>query len=325
MRGLSELFMGNLQGVTGQGGLDLSGVLNWVKEDSSLCLEIRENYINIYYRGGNIMKLTETNGSYSIYFDSKYFNSPQYSKLRRGVAVRTLASEIVAKPSINALDISDWLEIAPYLKHAMDSYFGRHPHNEREFQQLMVRENNFKGIAKGTDYFIVDIEYANNEGRFDMIAIRWPSISAERKKDDNVGLTFIEMKYGDGALAGPSGIMDHITSLHGYLSVPRKLQNLKQEIINVFNQKIDLGLIDNKNKIKGFNNEKPEFIFVFANHDPGSTKLRNELHKAVAWGNVTVPQNFTIKAATSNFMGYGLYMPCVYTLPNFIANFGSTI
>ena len=77
MRGLSELFMGNLQGVTGQGGLDLSGVLNWVKEDSSLCLEIRENYINIYYRGGNIMKLTETIGSYTIYFDCNSTFAPQ--------------------------------------------------------------------------------------------------------------------------------------------------------------------------------------------------------------------------------------------------------
>ena len=45
MRGLSDLFMENLQGVTAPGGLDLSCVLNWVNEDSSLCLEIRENYI----------------------------------------------------------------------------------------------------------------------------------------------------------------------------------------------------------------------------------------------------------------------------------------
>jgi len=29
-----------------------------VLADRSLCLEIRENYINIYYRGGNLLKLS---------------------------------------------------------------------------------------------------------------------------------------------------------------------------------------------------------------------------------------------------------------------------
>ena len=322
MRGLSDLFMENLQGVTAPGGLDLSCVLNWVNEDSSLCLEIRENYINIYYRGGNIMKLTEANGSYTIYFDCKYFNSHQYSEFARGVAIRKLVDAIVGKPSINMLDVRDWLEIAPYLKHAMDCYFGVHPHNEREFQQLLVRENNFKGIAKGTDYFIVDIEYANDDGRFDMIAIQWPSTSADRKIDDNVGLAFIEMKYGDGALTGSSGIMDHIKSLGKYVSLPVKLSDLQKEIINVFNQKIDLGLIDNRNKIKGFNNEKPEFIFVFANHDPDSKILYNELQKVQMLAGA-LP--FELKFATSNFMGYGLYKQNIYSLDDFLKIFHKQI
>ena len=35
----------------------LSPLLALVKSDSSLCLELRGDYINVYYRGGNLMKV----------------------------------------------------------------------------------------------------------------------------------------------------------------------------------------------------------------------------------------------------------------------------
>ena len=37
----------------------LQPVWNLVKLDSTICLEIRKNYVNIYYRGGNILKIKE--------------------------------------------------------------------------------------------------------------------------------------------------------------------------------------------------------------------------------------------------------------------------
>ncbi len=62
---LSETFMHDL--LSG----NLSKLLKTVKADT-LCLEIRENYINIYYRGGNILRVTEANGHYAFGFDQKY-------------------------------------------------------------------------------------------------------------------------------------------------------------------------------------------------------------------------------------------------------------
>ena len=309
-RRLSKQFMDDLQGKEGGAGLDLNCILKLVQNDSSLCLEIRDNYINIYYRGGNFMKLTEKQGIYNISFDSKYISSTN---------IKSKVVQITDKKAINQQDIDDWLGIAPFLKHEMDLYFGSHPKNEREFQQLMVRENNRKGIAKSTDYFIADIEYAEDDSRFDMIAIHWPSTSAERKNDSNVGLSFIEMKYGDGALTGNSGIMDHITKLQQYLSGINALEKLKKEIQCVFNQKLELGLVDNKKAIVGFNDKLPELIFVFANHDPESSILKRELQKVIA----NSPQlSFEIKVAVSNFMGYGLYEQNIYTLQEFINRFG---
>ena len=43
-----------------------------VKKDHTLCLEIRENYINIYYRGGCLLKLEENDGKYRASFDRRY-------------------------------------------------------------------------------------------------------------------------------------------------------------------------------------------------------------------------------------------------------------
>ncbi len=53
MRKLSEQFMKDLVDSDGV----LQPILTRVKKDSTLMLAIRENYINIYYRGGNILKI----------------------------------------------------------------------------------------------------------------------------------------------------------------------------------------------------------------------------------------------------------------------------
>lgn len=45
-----------------------------VKSDDTLMLALRDEYINIYYRGGSLVKLkkTERIGVYTAWFDPKY-------------------------------------------------------------------------------------------------------------------------------------------------------------------------------------------------------------------------------------------------------------
>ena len=68
MRGLSEDFMKDL--LKGE----LKGFLSAVKNDDTLCLEIRDNYINIYYRGGNLCRIkpSRTDAKYAMTFDERY-------------------------------------------------------------------------------------------------------------------------------------------------------------------------------------------------------------------------------------------------------------
>jgi len=50
----------------------LNQLLQAVNIDDTLCLEIRENYINIYYRGGNILRITQNANDYIFEFDFNY-------------------------------------------------------------------------------------------------------------------------------------------------------------------------------------------------------------------------------------------------------------
>ena len=302
VRGLSNDFINSLKS-----GI-LSPLLHLTKCDSTLCLEIRENYINIYYRGGNILRIEEKAVSFNASFDKKYLDAD--SKVINNIIPTLLNSSD---------DVNIWIDSIPHLKHEMDLWFGKHPKNEREFQQLMVRENNFGNSAKSTDYFICDIEYANPNGRFDLIAAHWPSSPTERKNNKSLGLSFIEMKYLDKALTDTAGLKKHIEDINEFLAKPENLSNLKDEMKVVFNQKLELGLIDNQKPIESFNDNKPEYILALINHDPDSSILRREL------GNLPTCQNAELKIAASNFLGYGLYDQSIYNLNAFGNRFQSQI
>jgi len=298
MRGLSKTFISTLKSEF------LQPVLNLVKLDSTLCLEVRENYVNIYYRGGNILKIEEKSGLFNAWFDRNYLDENT-----------TRISNDLPPLLVGPEDVKKWIDVIPFLKHEMDLWFGAHPKNERESQQLMLWENNFGKSAKSTDYFICDIEYANPYGRFDLIAVHWPSSATERKNNKNLGLAFMEMKYLDSALAGNAGLQKHVEDINRFLGERKNLTRIKKEMKKIFNQKLELELINNEKPIESFNDNKPEYILALVNHDPDSRVLRQELKK------LEPCQHAELKFAVSNFMGYGLYDQNIHTLGAFLKRF----
>jgi len=188
----------------------------------------------------------------------------------------------------------------------MDFYFTQNPKLEREFQQVVVRENNYSTLSNGTDYFIVDIEYDNHaNARFDLVVIEWPSQASKRKLSKNFKprLVVIEMKYGDHALAGDASLEKHYRDFNLFISDSSALKDFKEEMGLVFEQKRELGLIPclsstkNSYKILAFD-DTVELAFLLANHDPESTKLNTQISSLA---------NFPVKFFVSNFMGYGIY------------------
>ena len=284
MRQLGDEFVEDLE----QGCL--SGLLKMVVSDTSLCLELRGSAVHVYYRGGRLMAVERERNSYSFSFNDEYFEDGESIDL-------------------DANDVSAWLEAVPRLKHAVDLHLGEHAKDEREFQQVLLRENNFGRIARSTDYYICDIEHAVSVGgkrrQFDLIAAHWPS--GARKFATGRRLVFIEMKYGDDALRGDAGIRSHLEDVNRFLEDQESLGRLKEDMVEVFNQKRQLGLIDCDKNLQSFGN-RPHVLLVLANHDPGSSRLNTELSG--------LRQDLTRSCdiATASFMGYGLYDQGVHSL-----------
>jgi hypothetical protein len=193
------------------------------------------------------------------------------------------------------------------------------PGEEREVQQLILRDNNLGCIARSTDYYVCDIEYANQHGRFDLVAVRWPSTPATRKKQDDHRLVLGEVKFGDGALEGTAGLHSHVNDVNGYLAAPGSLAALKEEMLRVFNQKRALGLIDCEKDLTGFSDEPPMLLLVLVNHDPDKSRLRELLR--------TLPPSphAELRIATGSLLGYGLYDPAILTIDEALARFDACI
>lgn len=310
VRGISNTFIDDLnQGL-------LKEILNRIKEDDTLSLEIRDSFINVYYRGGNAIKITEKGPCYEFWFDAKYSADP---------LIRTRISNL-PKTIITSQSVSEWINELPMIKNQMDLWFSKHRKEERDYQQVVVRENNYGGSANDTDYYICDIEYANEKGRFDMIAVKWPSTSSQRKQNNDLGLAFIEMKYMDKSLTGSAGLVGHIIGMNAFLSIPSNLENVKEEMMKIFNQKVQMGLLGKIKEIASFNNAKPEYILVLGNHDPAKSVLRRELD-SIIHSNIYCEfcSKVEFKIATSSLMGYGLYNECVYQIDDFLNKYSHIV
>ncbi len=269
----------------------LKGITERIKNDHSLMLAIRKDYINIYYRGGSILKLSRKKNGYYAEFNKNYITNDAGIQLPE-----KLNSEI---------EVQEYLNLLPHLKDAMDLYFGQDGYSklEREMQQIIVRENNFTELANSGEYFIVDIEYARTEtnSRTDILAFKW---NANKRKTAELTLSLIEFKYGDYALKNSSGIMKHLDdmeklldeSYYGILCNTAKLQLIQLLELGLIKGNMDIPEID-KIKIT----PKPEVIFVLANHNPRSDKLLNELAK------IKESECYDLRFYISSFSGYTMH------------------
>ena len=295
-RAISQDFLDDLK--TGK----LSSLLERVLADDTLDLELRGKCINIYYRGGSLFRITEkVSRTYEIFFDLNYCKTEAWGKT--GITV-------ICNPTIEQA-----VKDIPYYKQAMDIYLGKSHKYEREFQQVLVRENNCHGIiSRSTDYYIIDIEYAdsneNRKSRFDIVALKWESKSSARRNPEKCSIALMELKYGDGALNNESGIKEHLNDLKSFMSIEKeKLDDFKKDIETVFKQKCQLGLVDGlqeKQYEVSISFENPEVIFLFADHDPDSSVLVKELTDINYNDYKDV---FDIYIAEASYIGYGLYAP----------------
>lgn len=304
MKTLDQKFMNDLKNADGL----LHPILDRVISDHTLLLSIRGNYINIYYRGGNILRVEKSGDRYTSFFDPKY-NKNAESALDLPLHIN------------HQDDARKWVESFQSLKLMMDFYFSRICKSEREFQQLVARENNDSTISNESEYFIADIECSDSDlkAKFDMLAIKW--LANQRKNGSNCKAALVEMKYGDGALDGKSGVMKHIKDIATLIEDKKCYGELLSTMETKFDQLDRLGLLrfnhcTNGTKVKLDVKAPPEVIFILANHNPRSTKLKTLL---VDSDDVikTQSKSFDLKFFVSSFVGYGLHSKRLLGLDEF--------
>ena len=290
----------------------LACLLARVNEDDTLMLALRGDYVNVYYRGGSLLKISkhsmkpsEPQSTYCVHFDENFY--------------RECASLRVDFPSrvSDEADTKRLVEAIPNLKYAMDRFFKENSRPEREFQQLVARENNLSRIANETEYFIVDIEVAGAlpKAKFDMLAVRW--LSNERNQPAALVPALIEMKYANGALDGESGLVKHLKDAYSLRRDEASWQMLRTGLANHLKQLDELDqlrfnrstavpdlLLDPKGT--------PELIFLLENYNPRSTKLFDIRSKFDAYLNSEDPQDsqerlFDVRFFQGSFAGYGMH------------------
>ncbi len=272
----------------------LKGLFEEVCKDEDLVLQIRENYINIYYKGGNLVKVISEN---SFQFDCNYYrcksgydNDFKRRKEKRKEVLKRLK------------DTHDYKTFIADMKSLMNEYWlwlEKEKHrtlDEKDTQHALCINN-----TENTDYTIIDLEfqvsthsdcsfryerpyrpdgrYVDEEKtspRFDIVAVR----------NSDHRLCVIELKSGINALKGKSGIGDHADSFEGSIGRNDKTSEAFQKEM--------LKVVCDKKKLKILNKDfyidekaKPEFIYAYAftsddNDCKGKERvaLNNEILKA---------------------------------------------
>lgn len=272
---------------------DLKKIVDIVKKDDTLLFCIRENSINVYYRGVSILKFK----------DGKGIDESNYNKV------------YLSDSSLNISNIDEWIENIGTLKNLVDTKISKFT-AEKEFQQLVVRTNTSSKLALESDYYFVDVESIDHDMkkcRFDIVGFKW----SNRKNISKCQLSIVEMKYGKDSFVNMSKHFNDILYLDGH----SHLKSLKIQTISQFKQLKELGLINlssgaNKNAddIKELY-EKAECIILFADMNPKSELTYRIYEEAVKTQDKL--KNIEIKFAVSSFMGYALFNQFVLDLEQF--------
>lgn len=272
----------------------LNPILNYVKSDDTLNMELRGDSVAIYYRGGKLLSIKEKSFEL-IALDSNYHKE----------------SGLIS-PTVE--NIEDYI---PKAKRIVDKYVVEVKNHlwEKEIQQRIVQENNYSRNSYDTDFFIIDTEY-QDIGRADIVALCWESNASARKLSKNrpLKITIFEVKQGIDSIKGNAGMYSHWNDFNTFIAGKDKVESFKKDMIAVFEQKRELGLIIETEKLGKVDITKVsddiDFVFLLANYKSASANLREELDK--------IPD---CKFIYANPMGYGLYLQNIVGKQKFIERF----
>jgi hypothetical protein len=237
----------------------LSPITEQVRCDHDLSLDIREGYINIYYKGNSLLKLAEVNSliRYKVEIDREFLAGTNISlDLTEGT-------------------VSQFVEAIPRLKQNIN--LQPRQSRELEYEQMIIRANNFEP-RNNTEYFIVDRQYKIGEDRFDLTGIFWDRNG--RRPHQEVPVCLMEIKFA----LNPDIKAVHKQLARYYESISREAAVIAEELETVFKQKLALDLYHQSAerlramKTLTFSRDIRDFqfILVLVDYNPNSSRLEME-------------------------------------------------
>jgi len=197
----------------------LSEITERVKCDHDLSLEIRDSYINVYFKGNSLLKLIDT-GSLLCY------KAEIHRKFLEGVNISLDFTEETTP---------EFVKNIPFLKENIIKH-GQHS-LELEYEQMIIRANNYEK-RNNTEYFIVDRQYTVKEGRFDLTGFYWAREA--RRRNQKVPVCLMEIKFA----LNPDIQEVHEQLARYYGPIKNNAAAIAEEMETVFKQKLDLKLYD---------------------------------------------------------------------------------
>lgn len=243
----------------------LKPLVELVNSNEDLVLQIRDDYFNVYYQGGNVAKVTS---SKSVDFDENYFRIHIEKSKENWEEIKKKRQTTMAlfKKGL----FSDYIDT---VKSAMKYYWdnvleGKGVAEKMAQHQICILNTN------QTEYTVIDLEYqVSTESifkyrgkrktksgglpspRFDIVAIR----------NSDHRLCVIELKKGTKALKDPSGVQEHAESFVHTIGFDKKTKNaFLSEMNDVLQMKKKLKLIDEIVFID--TTLEPEFLYAYQNN-----------------------------------------------------------
>lgn len=253
MRKLSRTFLNCLKS-----GF-LSGLIECVRHDHDLNLEIRDAAINVYYKGNSLLRLAEAGSPL-------HYKAEIHSKFLTGVNISLDFTERTTPQFVKNI---------PVIKENIINH-GQHS-LELEYEQMIIRANNFER-RNNTEYFIIDRQYAVREGRFDLSGIYWDRDG--RRRSQEVPICLMEIKF---ALNQDIRLV-HEQLARYYEPIKNNAAAIAEEMQSIFRQKLALKLydqpVDRINAMKTLkfsgNIEDFQFIIVLVDYNRNSSLLALE-------------------------------------------------
>lgn len=278
------------------------------KSKNGLDIQLRGKYINIYYKGGNLLKLS---GTSTCEFDENYFYLPTSDDLRMTDIERLCSEDYISKSgkskALKGLDeitlkekhkvaiqikedlkkerdeiigklanCSNYEETSQVLEQMKDimSNWKKKNGRKQEIGERLVQHYlslNNKDFDADTDFVVLDIEYAiSSNARYAKERKReqQPRMDIIAIEKETGQLYVMELKYGLDAADGDAGIKDHYDDYLASVGADEKWQYFWDDIDVLLKAKLDFIYGDEGNDII-LKKSKPCFAFVLKEKKDG--------------------------------------------------------